>query len=134
MAQKLLQNKKLLFITLLSVLAVTASAAYFNIGMQYRDSTQSYYTSIGNDFFGVDISLKFFNDKLSASILTPYILFGNLEFGYDISKLDFDTLYKGTPYFGISESMVINPIILRLQAEIDPALNFRLNGEVGIGF
>jgi hypothetical protein len=134
MMQRLLQNKKLLFITLLSALTVTASAAYFNIGIQYMDNSQYCYTTIGNELFGFDVSLKFFNDKLSASILTPFILFGNWELGYDVSKSDFDTLYKGTPYFGISESVFINLIRLRLQAEIDSKLNFRMNGDVGIAF
>ncbi len=133
---QMLQNNKTLFVILTTALVATASAAYFNIGSQYtlNNAEPIYYISIDNNIYNFNLSLKFFNDKISAAIFTPFIWFGNFELGYDISRMDFDTLYKGNPYFGISESIVFKPIRLRVDAVIDSEMKIALNGEIGIGF
>ena len=120
----------------MTALVVTASAAYFNIGSQYTANSTgpSYYFSIDNNLYIFNFSLRFFNDKISVAVLTPFILFGNFEFGYDISRTDFNTLYKGNSYFGISESIIFKPMKLRIDAVINTKMKFVLNGEIGIGF
>ncbi len=117
-------------------LVATASAAYLNIGVQSTPQFvfSNYYLSIDNDIFGYDLSFNFFNDNLSLSIITPYIFFGQLELGYKIYPDNFSTFNDGVVYLGLCETLRIDPFRLRLKAQLDTDMNFRMNGEIGIGF
>ncbi len=132
-------NNKITLIFIMSALALTASAAYINIGIQYyplsTDSNQYYFLSLEKNLYMLDLSLNFFQNKLSLNVSSPEIMMmSSINLGYEIKKEDLKTLYKGKVFFGLKQNLKLGLIKISLQEETDQDSNFRVNGVIGFEF